>query len=367
MGCKFAILLAALALSLLVPPAAAALDEWETPVTNTVGLIAGGTIKVYLQHPEATFGQIGDSFHMSALLTAPPVSSPAITWTINHAHGCTTSSPATRTTSTGAAFVSSFDFDVNTTDSTCSISIRLSLNAGVGSTVIYDQQLTLGLSCSCTPRPVNADLQQYRTDGWFFSGPASNLIVQGGGNHTIPLAWTGVYGKGELAGGVTVAVQAIESDGECTITGTGGVSAVANGEFTSTAPRQMNLAANATYCSIRVQLTSGSAGSQVYSTFTHHVQRTTTQNLWAESLHPFLWLAILWFAVWRSDTAGPRYGIMILFALIGFIVVMLNGYDWSNGWRIGSMWAVALGIFVVGLLNRFGAKKPGTKPGDKPA
>lgn len=134
--------------TLAVPPTNAALDTWKTTVGNVGGLINGGSIDVYLQHPDADFGRVGDSFHSSAFMAAPTITNPGITWSINHAHGCTTANPTTRTTTTAIATVSSFDFDITTTGTTCSVSIRLLVTAGVLATTIYDQQLTLALASS---------------------------------------------------------------------------------------------------------------------------------------------------------------------------------------------------------------------------
>ena len=136
--------LAFVALS-LVPSSSAALDVWETPISNAAGLITAGTIKVYLQHPDNEYGRPGDTFHGSALLTAPSATSPVVTWTINHAHGCTTEGATTRTTSTTVGVVSSFDFDVVTTGTTCAISLRIELSAGALVTKIYDQQATVAV------------------------------------------------------------------------------------------------------------------------------------------------------------------------------------------------------------------------------
>lgn len=149
------VLLAAFLILVVAPSAQAAIDEWTTPIANAAGLTTAGTIHVYMQVPEGQFGRVGDTFHSSALMTAPASTSPVVAWTINHAHGCTTANPTTRTTTTGIGVISSFDFDVSTTSTTCSISVRLEYTVGVVPTKIYDQQLTMTLpsgdhSCGST-------------------------------------------------------------------------------------------------------------------------------------------------------------------------------------------------------------------------
>lgn len=139
-----AIVISLVAVSVLLPDEVdAALDHWSTPVSNVAGTITAGEINVYIQHPEAFYGRVGDVMHMSALLTAPSATNPVATWLINHSHGCVTSSPTTRTTSSGVGVVSSFDFDVSTNDTTCSVSLRLNVTAGLTNVLIYDQQLTV--------------------------------------------------------------------------------------------------------------------------------------------------------------------------------------------------------------------------------
>lgn len=126
----------------LPTPVEAALDHWQTPVSNVAGIITAGEINVYLQHPDGFYGRVGDQYHMSALLTAPSATNPVVTWSISHTHGCTGSNPSTNTTSTGIGVVSSFDFDVSTSGTTCAIGLTVLITAGALNTQIYKQLLT---------------------------------------------------------------------------------------------------------------------------------------------------------------------------------------------------------------------------------
>lgn len=136
------------ALLCFLPVASAELDHWgPTPIANAIGGIAAGTINVYAQTTATPYGVVegpagarGEALHASVLLTAPAATTPVITWSITHSHGCTTSNPITTTTSSVAAFVSNFDFDITLTDVACTVVWKVLLEVGAGSTDIYSQE-----------------------------------------------------------------------------------------------------------------------------------------------------------------------------------------------------------------------------------
>lgn len=153
---------------LAIPAAQAETDHWgPTPIANAVGGIAAGNINVYAQVPQVPFGTVGDQMHLSFLLTAPAATTPSITWTVTHQHGCTTSGAATTTTSSVALFMSSFDFDVTLADFHCSIEVRVQLQVGAASTTIYLQDMTTQVTTAdytCSSAAIAKDARACQTN-----------------------------------------------------------------------------------------------------------------------------------------------------------------------------------------------------------
>jgi len=132
-------ILGGLLLILAAPGAVAALDTYETQTASVGGIISSGTIRLNVAQPQDHAGRIGDVWHSNAFLSGPSATTPTVTWTALHQHGCEIGTPTTVTTVlTGGDFTSSFDVDMTLTDTTCSSVVRVQVFAGVLSTKIYE-------------------------------------------------------------------------------------------------------------------------------------------------------------------------------------------------------------------------------------